>query len=284
MIPHNILQNRYEFRGFLQMETALHVGTGQTSPTTDAGVVRDFKGHPFIPGSSLKGALRSAVERRVEWLGLRSCRLEKDYAGCLTTNRRTESEVNGKPWREHDLYWRLGEMENGLCDVCKLFGSIVFGGKVQVDDLPLVEEFEPLVPQLVEVRDGVGIDRDSGIAVEGAKFDYEVVPSLTAFRFSVTAENLDEKDIALLALGLLEMMNGAVPLGGKSTRGLGRCRLQLSKVSYFDFPENDPITMAQYLLEYLKPENERVYAGEPEPRAFLMEKIQSYMEEGRHHA
>ena len=45
MLLHDTLQNRYEFAGFLVMETALHIGTGQSSLTTDAGVIRDYQGY-----------------------------------------------------------------------------------------------------------------------------------------------------------------------------------------------------------------------------------------------
>lgn len=279
---HKRLHNRYEFRGMVAMGTALHVGTGQVSHATDAGVVRDFQGRPFIPGSSLKGAVRSAVERRAEWLRLRSCRLEKGYDDCLTTNKRPESQVGGRPWRQREAADRLSEMETGLCDVCKLFGSTVFGGKVQVDDLALADPFEALASQLVEVRDGVGIDRDTGTAADGSKFDYEVVPSLTAFQFYLTAENLTEADAALLSLGLLEMMNGRVPLGGKSTRGLGRCSLHLESVFHFKFPNGDPISMAEYLLDYLKPPEERTKGRVDDPGAFLEEQIRHFLEEKRH--
>jgi CRISPR/Cas system CSM-associated protein Csm3 (group 7 of RAMP superfamily) len=350
MRPHNRLVNRSEFHGAILMETALHVGTGQTSTIADNGVIRDFQDHPFIPGSSLKGALRSGVDRRAGWLGLRSCCLdthplasinsssqddlnnntipadlrraveaggvqlpenatvsveERDntwfiadaesqqtYAvrnikgrlnvydrndnDCLTVNGRTEERVNGTPWREHDLQWRLREMQSGLCDVCKVFGSTVFGGKVQVDDLPLGEPFDSLADSLLEVRDGVGIDRDSGTAVDYIKFDYEVVPSLTTFRFYLTVENLEAAEAALLALGLLEMMNGTVPLGGKTTRGLGRCRLHLQEVFHFEFPQNEPLESG-LLLEYLKPPHQRTQGREQAPRTFLETQIRSFL-------
>lgn len=354
MLPHNRLVNRFEFHGVILMETALHVGTGQESTIADNGVIRDFQGHPFIPGSSLKGALRSGVDRRAGWLGLRSCCLDTDpllsinssfqddlnnnmltenfrqafekvgiqlsqtatvlmkekdntwfvtdtdnqqtYAvrkikgrlnvydrnsnDCLTVNGRTEESINGTPWREHDLPWRLTEMRAGLCDVCKVFGSTVFGGKVQIDDLPLGEPFDTLADSLLEVRDGVGINRDSGTAVDYIKFDYEVVPSLTTFRFYLTAENLEDPEVALLALGLLEMMNGTVPLGGKSTRGLGRCRLHFEEVFHFEFPQNDPLE-SELLLDYLKPPGERTQGREQDPRAFLEAKISSFLKEVR---
>lgn len=270
MLLHNRLVNRYEFRGVILMEAALHVGTGQASPTTDAGVARDFHGRPFIPGSSLKGALRSAIERRVEWLGLRSCYLEKGK--CLSEADET--------WRRRQLADRKSDMEQELCPVCQVFGATVFGGKVQIDDLSLAKPFEPLVASLIEVRDGVGIDRDAGTAAENLKFNYEVVPSLTAFGFYLTAENLAAADAALLALGLLELMNGATPLGGKSTRGLGRCRLHVESIYHFDFAEMTPLD-ADRLLDYLKPPEQRKRQPEPDPRAFLEGRIRQFMEEQR---
>ncbi|MCI0526058.1 MAG: RAMP superfamily CRISPR-associated protein, partial [Nitrospira sp.] len=226
------------------------------------------QGRPFIPGSSLKGALRSSVERRVEWLGLRACYLEN--GGCLV-------DVDDV-WRRKPLQERVRDIEHNLCAVCKVFGSTVIGGKVRVDDLPLTELFEPLASSLTEVRDGVGIDRDSGTAVDTAKFDYEVIPSLTAFRFYLTAENLEQQDAALLALSLLEMMSGSVPLGGKSTRGLGRCRLHLEKAFYFDFPQGSPLD-SELLLEYLKPLDARRQGRVENPRSFLEEQIRRFLEE-----
>jgi CRISPR/Cas system CSM-associated protein Csm3 (group 7 of RAMP superfamily) len=152
VLLHDTLQNRYEFTGFLVMETALHIGTGQSSPTTDAGMVRDYQGRPFIPGSSLKGALRSAVERRAEWLGLTSCRLEAGYPDCLTTNGLADER-----WRRRPLQERRPDLDNRLCMTCQLFGSPFCTAKLQVDDLPLIESFEEIAPSLIEVRDGVGI-------------------------------------------------------------------------------------------------------------------------------
>lgn len=292
IIAHSALQNRLEVSGLLELETALHVGSGQASATTDAGVIRDSRGMPLVPGSSLKGALRNAVERRVDWLNLQACLLEPGYQFCLSTNRipdstlprDSDSPLPGRSWREQPLWWRLQQMENGgLCDVCKTFGSTVFGGKVQVDDLPLAKEFEIMGSELFEKRDGVAIDRDSGTAVDTLKFDYQVVPSLTAFRFYLTAENLnlDRPGMALLSLGLLEMMNGAVPIGGKSTRGLGRCRLRIDKLYHFNFTANaDRLGAAENILRYLQPRGE--YSRELDPVAFLQGQVQSFWESQNH--
>ncbi|MGV3720924.1 MAG: type III CRISPR-associated RAMP protein Csx7 [Actinomycetota bacterium] len=278
MTFHDRLREHARFEGWLLAETALHAGTGQPSEGTDAGVVRDFYQRPLIPGSSLKGAIRSAVERRVEWLGpdFSSCRLETG-AACLSMDKKAYDlhrlpEANEKKNAPAHYQRRLKEIADPslLCDTCRVFGSRVFGGKVQFDDLPLTEEFEVYGTSLIEVRDGVGIDRDSGTAVPQIKFDYEVVPSLTAFRLHATAENLDEKDWKLLALGLLELMDGNVAVGGKSTRGLGRCRLELRRLRYVEFPEKDPYQALPRLLQHLSRAKE---LEQPDPRAFLIERL-----------
>lgn len=274
MLFHNCLVNRYEFHGLLLTETGLHIGAGRSTPTSDAGVIRDFREHPFIPGSSLKGALRSAVERRAEWLGLASCRLEADFP-CLSTD-----ETAYKHHRELPLAQRLQELDSSaLCETCRLFGSRVIASKVQIDDLPLDRSFEAIAEQMVEVRDGVGIDRDSGTAVEGVKFDYEVVPSLTAFSFSMTAENLEPPQRALLAVGLLEMMEGGIPIGGKSTRGLGKCRLQLQRLYRCELAQGDALTATEQLLKHLERSREN---DVPNPRDFLLQTVRDFMERRGH--
>jgi CRISPR/Cas system CSM-associated protein Csm3 (group 7 of RAMP superfamily) len=91
----------------------------------------------------------------------------------------------------------------------------------------------------------VGIDRDRGKAVDGVKFDYEVIPGDTAFGFSLTAENPDPVEMGLLAAGMREMQRGNVPVGGKTTRGLGACVLE--GLTIYDADLSDPVALSEYL-------------------------------------
>src|SRR5579859_2177650 len=68
MINRYELRNRYVFTGKLVMLTAFHIGGGvgrMAMSASDSPVVLTPEGVPFIPGSSFKGALRSAVEKLV---------------------------------------------------------------------------------------------------------------------------------------------------------------------------------------------------------------------------
>src|SRR4051812_30743884 len=92
-LTHERLSTRHRLDGTLIMKTGLHVGSGHGSELTDALVIRSARGAPYIPGSSFKGALRSAVERIAPNLGhltppVRSCQLVEDGdEECLTVTR-----------------------------------------------------------------------------------------------------------------------------------------------------------------------------------------------------
>ncbi|MCZ7575154.1 MAG: RAMP superfamily CRISPR-associated protein [Ardenticatenaceae bacterium] len=296
------LRKRYIVRGRLVLETALHVGTGRAvSPLTDSPILRDAAGRPLIPGSSMKGAFRATVERIAPNLpGYWSCALDDDVANCLSPQRSPLGDayravraylgraIPSQPVADdedaklaHDALEKLGHpewtdknigeedllrlLDEHLCDTCKLFGSPYLASKVHFQDLP-VRTNEWL--EVTEIRDGVGIDRDSERAVEQIKFDFEVVPSETAFDFGLVVENPTERDLGLLAVGLSECTNGMVRLGGIRSRGLGACRLKLDDVQVLDFSDH------RALVVYLKEGalTTRPWAG------FLTECIQNALE------
>jgi len=57
-----VYTHRYLARVVLEAETPLFIGSGETSLTTDAIVQKDIHGFPMIPGTSLTGVLRHALE------------------------------------------------------------------------------------------------------------------------------------------------------------------------------------------------------------------------------
>ena len=234
------LTDRYLFTGRLVTESGLHVGGGRdTLTTTDSAVMKYIDDRPFIPGSSMKGAFRSAIERVALSLpGVRSCQLSKgNDPECPTTNPPSDED-------EADEKKRLKMMEK-LCHTCRLFGAPRLAGKTRFSDLSVIPK---TWAGLTEVRDGVGIDRDSERAMDQIKYDYEVVPSGTEFEFRLVVENPDEvrKEMGLIAVGLREMEAGMIPMGGIRTRGLGRCRLEGLTIHHISFSET------QKLKAYLK--------------------------------
>jgi len=285
------LKNRYIIKGTVILDTALHIGSGQSSFEIDALVIKDAHGKPYIPGSSFKGSLRSTIERIVPNLnGFRTCALIKNanlfsidagFEDDLNKNNITDRlddvfKTNGFSLSKEvavakikDGKWIITDDENGgvytvmkedetlnivpICDTCNLFGSTVVASKVKIPDLYVVGAHVGLF----EKRDGVSIDRDTETAVEGAKFDYEVVPSQAVFELEMICENLDKRNKFLLSIGLREMQSGIVPLGGNKTRGLGAFRLVLKEISHLNFENKE--SLVNYLtsqeLEQVEPEN-----------------------------
>lgn len=269
------LRVRYRITGRIVLDTALHIGGRGAATVTDSPVIRDGTGRPFIPGSSLKGAFRAAVERLVPNIpGLRACGLSDASTGCLTVLAPTDERVGdyqevsksigrratdpvcralerlrGAPLDDRGQVTEetiLKLLERYLCDTCQAFGSPYLASAVFFQDARLSEVWRSLPEVPTQIRDGVGIDRDSERAREGVKFDFEVVPPGAEFDFRLVLENPGDRALGLVALGLQEFRHGMIPLGGIRSRGLGRCRLDGIEIARVDF--GDEKAREGYLL------------------------------------
>lgn len=240
---------RYVITGKIETETSLHIGSGWGDASTDATVVKDLRNRPFVPGSSLKGALRSAVEQLVGPVpGIRTCQLsDVSPDRCISTDadwQQAYDEKRSSGATEEDL---LQFLDGKVCDTCHLFGSTAMASRLIVSDLPLVEREEDEDAEDTGIRHGVGIDRDTETAREGVKFDFETVPSEKDFRLEMVVESPSQTDLGLLAAGLRELELGMIPLGGNSSRGVGRCRLHIDRVVKVDLGSR--AGLRAYLLE-----------------------------------
>jgi CRISPR/Cas system CSM-associated protein Csm3 (group 7 of RAMP superfamily) len=181
---------RHEVRGTLRALTALRVGGWGSAVDADLVVARDGLGRVVIPGTSLAGALRA-------WLGSVSA----PGGGALFS-----LAALGKVFGDLELHSQQGE-------VCR----------IRVDDAVTDGE------TVVEIRDGVGIDRGTGTAAAGVLYQHEVVPAGTRFAVRNIAEEAGddaervEEALDLLVTGLAE---GHVEIGAARTRGLGGARLE----------------------------------------------------------
>lgn len=255
----SVLKRRIKITGRLVFDTAFHIGgEASYSGTTDNPILRDAYGRPFIPGSSIKGAMRAAVERIVTSLGLSACQLFDKDQRCLTPFESSESprreyetianavyrsaaiqfkeEVNTLLRNKEVTFDNLPDkdrkvseaallflLEHTLCDVCKTFGSPFMSSSIFFHDCSVISESWIRVTQ---IRNGVAIDRDSGRAKNQLLYDFEVVPPQTAFNFSLTIESDHPVILGIVAIGLHELLCGNIRLGGIKSRGLGCCKLE----------------------------------------------------------
>ena len=219
-------KNRYIITGELEVENALHIGSGEVEGDKDAPFVKrgvngdnnDF----YIPGSSFRGYLRSKLEGLVN-LGL---------------------EADGKPLSELHIMALFGytnlekeckrkNIENGYEDMkdileikdAKKWDSAM--GRIHIADMPV------LTKETEITRDGIKIDRNTGTTEDGAQFDYNVLSEGAKFKFTMTLENVEKYELDLLRIALQFMRDGDI-FGGKTSRGIGKCQLKLDEVKYVE--------------------------------------------------
>jgi CRISPR-associated RAMP protein (TIGR02581 family) len=161
----------------------------------------------FIPGSSMKGVLRSHAERL-----LRAA--FSTAAACDPTDRRDNCGAQVRQRRDASSADRY----KMVCPACRLFGSTSVASRAQFTDLMPPQD----VQTITEIRTSVGIDRLLGSAVRGALFDYEVASVGSQFRGELLLENFEMWQFGLLAAAIGDLSAGFVRLGFGSSRGLGR--------------------------------------------------------------
>jgi len=212
--------------GELRCETGLHIGAGKGSLEiggADNPVVKDAFGLPYIPGSSLRGRIRSLLENA---LGLTS------PAELVYLSKRKGQEV------------RIHQSDRPDDEICLLFGrnpgrmDRVAGealdtraatpARLAIYDAPLdaasitAQMRENLDDEITEVKSENAIDR---ITSQANPRTLERVPAGARFHVRMVLDVLCEEDKALAARlieGLRLLEDDA--LGGGGSRGSGRVR------------------------------------------------------------
>ncbi|MDP2859270.1 MAG: CRISPR-associated RAMP protein Csx7 [Bacillota bacterium] len=165
----------------------------------------------FIPGSSLKGVIRSHSEKIVRTL--------RDGLCCNPFAKVNEPDSscgvqlgNQKPAPTPERAYALS------CPVCRLFGSLEFIGRISIGDAYLKDGIP--APRK-ELRDGVGIDRLTGGPKSQAKFTLEAVSSGAVFRSEVLLRNFECWQLSLILAVVQDMADGLLRIGGGRSRGFG---------------------------------------------------------------
>ena len=168
----------------------------------------------YLPGSSLKGTVRSYCEKIGRTVGLEVCNPLSDES-CGRRLERKARRASG------------AEIYRDLCPICRLFGHTVMASHVWFADAYPTPETIRAVND-TEERDGVAIDRISG-AVAVGPFQLEVV-TRGVFQAQLTVRNFQLWQVGLLSVALRDMADGRVPLGFAKSRGLGQVALTYHKL------------------------------------------------------
>jgi len=204
-----------EIKGKILIKTGLHIGAGNDEIKiggVDNPVVKNpLTNEPYIPGSSLKGKIRSLIEWQ---FGLSSDGEPVDVQKNSSDIAKKVAKLfgNGKTIKDDKLASEIGPSRVSFAD-CSLLNKE-----------ELLEK-SALTEEKVEVR----IDRLSGTVGRGGPRHMERVPAGAEFEFSITLlefegdKNLEE--ILALGMKLLELTN----LGGSGSRGYGKVEFEIEK-------------------------------------------------------
>jgi CRISPR-associated protein Csm3 len=229
------LEKRMIISGVLEAVTPLHIGSGR--PEVEIGgvelpVLTDPEGRPYIPGSSLKGRVRTEAEKIARQKGMYVC----------------------KPPNVKDMCGSLKRSFDEFCICCRIFGTagdLSVASKVKFRDAYPLSKVETLLE-----RTGIAIDREKGTIAKGALYTIQAVPAGVKFGLEIVCENMSEDELKLLKAALKSVEDSA--LGGSSSRGFGKVRISIDRVC---------IRTASY---YLGEEEEKVLEGE-ELKRWLMD-------------
>lgn len=210
------LRGKLDITATLRLETGLHIGASKEfAPigAVDSPFIRDpFTRQPIIPGSSLKGKIRTLLARS----------LSKDYI---------LNKIDDDPYSVQRLFGSANESNKGGV-----------ASRLQFFDIRMTEtslkQFDKLDMDtyIGEVKFENGIDR---VTATANPRQIERVPAGVefAFRLVYNIENPDEvtEDVKLLADGLKLLQMDY--LGGSGSRGYGRVSLRGFDVSMFAVDE-----------------------------------------------
>ena len=202
----------------------------QIPMTVDAGFCLDVNERAYVPGSSIRGVLRTHVERIVRSVAGadRAWDLSQAQSMGQTLGRCqdfTESDVN--------------------CLVSRVFGFSSLGGRLRFSDL------RPIDPDGFESRrkflDHVALDRFTGGAADQAKFnsrpyfppgpgeelDNDEQGDLEG---EIEMFDYEPRHLGMLLMLLRDLRLGRVCLGHGKYKGFGRVRLQWAAVEAINAP------------------------------------------------
>jgi CRISPR-associated protein Csm3 len=258
-----ILKGIVSIKFKLRLKTGMHIGGaketfeigGVDNPVIklpmDLNLGKDENGEdwivpkdaPYIPGSSLKGKIRTLLE----WFLSEPKGIEGE--------EKTSVEYMVEKFKDNEK--KIGApCECGTCSICKLFG--VGNSKVVEDLLKKLEklpgppraEFSDAYPtpeSLKKLEESLGeglyteikyenrINRLSGTVEKGGLRNLERVPAGTEFKGEITVDIYSEEDMELvgkLITGLKLLENSY--LGGSGSRGYGKVEFTEIKITFKD--------------------------------------------------
>lgn len=230
-----------EYKYTIKVVSGLYIGGGD-SAVRIGGVDNEFIKHPinklpFIPGSSVKGKIRSLLE----------------YDAGILPIRMEQSENNknpkGSPLCVEDLNSKMGD-KNKIRNIIMLFGSsstelsseiVIPITRVSFTDLELEASDNNMdTSSIFEVKAETGIDRTTGTANGGSLRFTERVGAGVTFKGSVILKKFkgdDEKQLLDTLIRGFYLLHHDT-LGGSGSRGYGKVEIKFENSHIQEYLDN----------------------------------------------
>ncbi|HEY75746.1 MAG TPA: CRISPR-associated protein [Thermoflexia bacterium] len=167
----------------------------------------------YLPGSSLKGVIRSHAERIIRTLhgdNPEVCCDPLSKQGCGERKSVRKASNTAAQYR-------------ALCLACRIFGHTV-----QASHFYIADAYPPEPIDELPIRHQVAIDRLSG-GVAAGPFDLEVALE-GKFETELVLFNFERWQVGLLALVLRDLAEGRLLIGYGKSRGLGRVQVHFGRL------------------------------------------------------
>jgi CRISPR-associated protein Csm3 len=288
-----ILLGKVVLAGKIELKSGMHIGGSKESMQiggVDLPVIKDSAtNQPYIPGSSLKGKLRSSLEK----------------IGKRETDGKTEKLLcnrNIGAGRNPVFIHCCDDVRQAMkCEVCRIFGSsgddagvpkgekaVNYPSLLMVRDCPINETFVEM--ERVEVKTETGIDRLS-MAANPRQVERVVPDTSFAFEMVYSVEGIELTDgqkaqfPSALTTDLNNLLNAMAiveseGIGGYSSRGYGKVIFQFTEfrgrsTGYYrgdsgkqqgkedgeGFPVEKARTEIKGIVDFLKKESANVVSG-----------------------
>lgn len=161
----------------------------------------------YLPGSSLKGAIRAHAERIVRTVGKDK---RPNNPQDLWANDPLNDDYKYLEKKTSNDVYRLSSFTD------QMFGNTSIASRLRIEDA------YPDNPKLlkIEERNGVAIDRVYGSAMAGALFNYQVCTA-GSFATKIHLKNFTLAQLGLIGLVLRDLNEGWFGIGFAKSRGMG---------------------------------------------------------------
>ncbi len=206
---------RMLLKGKLKLIAPLIIGGGRSLyGDSDIVVLKDESGRPFIPSSSITGALKHAFE-------------DHKYLGDETNYEENKLWF----WGGEYNFGKNGEITRRSCQSALVIADMMIseGSKA-----------------MVRLRDGIKIDHKTGIVESGKKFDFEIVQPGTVFDFEMEVAVREAFNIdifrSIFDWIAVVLSSGEFAIGARTGQGFGLCKLENLTAHEFNYENRDHIT------------------------------------------